>query len=246
MLIEKAFTRNAAEARSVLDLAAARGVFVAEAMWARYLPHYDVVCRAVESGLLGSLHTIIADHGQRLYPHGPQRLSDPQLAGGALLDLGVYPLAFAAMLMPVIERVSATGTVTSTGVDAQEAITLIGASPGAEGGVTASLTATMLGQTANTAVVAGNSARIELDGWFYQPTTLRLVDPDEGVLDVRELDPADKGVGLRYEAAEVARRITAGERETPQMSHAETLRIMAIMDEVRRQIGVAYPGEKPA
>ena len=91
VLVEKAFTRSAAEAREVFAAAQERGLLVAEAMWSRYLPHYDVVRQAVESGLIGEVTTVFADHGQYLYPNGPARLSQPELAGGALLDLGVYP-----------------------------------------------------------------------------------------------------------------------------------------------------------
>ena len=87
VLVEKAFTRNADEASRLLGAARAAGLFCMEAMWARFLPHYDVVRQLVEGGHLGTVHTVFADHGQRLWPGGPQRLSDPALAGGALLDL---------------------------------------------------------------------------------------------------------------------------------------------------------------
>lgn len=236
VLVEKAFTRNAAEAREVFDAAREAGVFCMEAMWSRFLPHYDVVRRAVASGLIGDVKWIAADHGQALFPGGPQRLSDPALAGGALLDLGIYPLSFAAMLVPEFSSVTARGTLTDQGVDESEVIVLT--SPD---GAVATASTTMATQTPNTAVVAGTHGRVEIDGWFYFPTRVRLLSNDGELID--EYRSPDTIHALHYEAAEVARRITAGESESPLMSHAETLRIMELMDDVRRQLGVTYPGE---
>lgn len=235
VLVEKAFTRNAAEAREVLEAAERAGVFVMEAMWSRFLPHYDVIRQAIDAGLIGDVRWIAADHGQALYPEGPQRLSDPALAGGALLDLGIYPLSFAAMLMPQVDDVVATGILTPQGVDECETITLRG------GGSIAGLGTTMATQTPNTAVVAGTEGRLELDGWFYFPTQVRLVSNDGEVLDT--FDGADDLHALHFEAVEVARCISDGRRESPLMPHAETLRVMGLMDEIRRQLGVVYPGE---
>ena len=235
VLVEKAFTRNVAEACEVLEAAERAGVFVMEAMWSRFLPHYDVVRQAIEQGLVGEIRWVAADHGQALYPDGPRRMSDPALAGGALLDLGIYPLSFAAMLMPEVDDVVAVGTLTDAGVDESETITLRG------GGTLAALGTTMATQTPNTAVVAGTKGRLELDGWFYFPTQVRLVSNDGEVLAT--FDGSDDMHALHFEAVEVARCISEGRRESPLMPHAETLRVMGLMDEVRRQLGVVYPGE---
>ena len=162
MLVEKAFARNAAEARQVVLAAEARGLLVMEAMWSRFLPHYDVVRHVVESGLIGDVVAVFADHGQRLYPDGPARLAQPELAGGALLDLGVYPVAFADLVLGAPEQVTATGTLTDLGVDATTTITVTG--PGGAHGV---LSCTMAAVTPGTAVVAGTEARLELSGAFY-------------------------------------------------------------------------------
>lgn len=235
VLVEKAFTRNVAEAREVHAAAERAGVFVMEAMWSRFLPHYDVIRQAVADGLIGDVRWIAADHGQALWPDGPQRMSDPALAGGALLDLGIYPLSFAAMLMPQIDEVHAHGILTPEGVDLSETITL------RHGDVLAQLGTTMATQTPNTAVVAGTKGRLEIDGWFYFPTTVRLVSNDGDVLDT--FDARDDLHALHFEAVEVARCVTEGRRESPLMPHAETLRIMGLLDEIRAQVGVVYPGE---
>lgn len=235
VLVEKAFARNTAEATEVIDEARSRGLFCMEAMWSRFLPRYDVVRRAVEAGLLGTIQTIVADHGQLLYPDGPQRLADPALAGGALLDLGVYPISLAAMLLPGKLEVAATGVLTPQGVDRSETMTLT------SGDAVAACVATMSAQTANTAVIAGDSARLELPGWFYQPGPVRLVSPDDTVLD--SYAPPSSEHGLHFEAVEAARRISAGDLESPLMPWDETLRVMRLMDEVRARLGVRFPGE---
>ena len=239
VLVEKAFTRSAAEAREVLDAAAEQDLLVVEAMWSRFLPHYDVVRHVVETGLIGELVAVFADHGQRLYPGGPARLSQPELAGGALLDLGVYPVSFADMVLGAPSSVSAHGTLTDLGVDATTTITVAGA-----GGAHGVLSCTMAGVTPCSAVVAGTEARLELSSTFYAGgSTIRLVDRNNEVIDERAGGLTDDARGFSYEAAEFARCLVAGETESPLLPHATTLRVMETMDAVRRQIGVAYPGE---
>ncbi|MBB2891615.1 putative dehydrogenase [Flexivirga oryzae] len=235
VLVEKAFTRNACEAREVIEEARSRNLFCMEAMWSRFLPRYDVVRQAAADGLLGELDSIVADHGQLLYPAGPQRLAEPALAGGALLDLGVYPISLAAMLLPGELDVHATGSLTPTGVDRAETVTL------RSGGALATCVSTMSARTANTAVIAGTSGRLELPGWFYQRGPVRLVGTDDVVLDTYA--PESTEHGLHFEAAEVARRVSAGETQSPLMPWAETIRVLEVMDEVRAQLGVRYPGE---
>jgi predicted dehydrogenase len=236
VLVEKAFTRNAAEARAVFETAESRGLFAMEAMWTRFLPHLDVVRQCLEEGLLGEVRLVAADHGQLLHPDGPRRLSDPALAGGALLDLGVYPLSFASMVLGGFTDVTATGSLTPQGVDAQESV-VVRNDAGALGLVGAS----MVASTPTTASVAGTAARLELATPFFDQSTLRLVGPDDEVLDV--LEPVDREHGLHFEAAEVARCIAAGATESPLMPWSETVAVMAAMDEVRRQLGFAFPGE---
>ncbi|HET7398268.1 MAG TPA: Gfo/Idh/MocA family oxidoreductase [Intrasporangium sp.] len=238
VLVEKAFTRNAGEARQVLAAADARGGFVLEAMWSRFLPHYDVVRQVVESGLLGELVEVTADHGQGLYPEGPARLALPALAGGALLDLGVYPVSFAAMVLGAVDSVVAVGRLTELGVDAGDTIVLRGAT-GAEG----RLGTTMLAPTACRASVVGTRARLEVAGTFYQPTSLRLVGRDGEVLDGYDGSLDGEVRGLSFEAAEVARCLADGRQESPLLPWSETVRVMELLDEVRRQVGVSYPGE---
>lgn len=239
VLVEKAFARSADETREVFWAAQERDLLVVEAMWSRFMPQYDVVRHVVESGLIGDVVALFADHGQRLYPDGPARLSDPELAGGALLDLGVYPVSFADLVLDAPASVSARGTLTDLGVDATTSVTVT-----SESGAQGLLSCSMSGVTPCTAVVAGTEARLELSSSFYSArSTIRLVSRTNDVLDERPGGLRDDLRGFSYEAAEFARCLVAGETESQVMPKATTLRVMETMDEVRRQIGVRYPGE---
>jgi predicted dehydrogenase len=238
VLVEKAFARSLAEADEVLDAGRRAGLLVAEGMWSRYLPHYDVVRRTVGSGVLGDLVLVEADHGQRLWPDGPRRLADPALAGGSLLDLGVYPLAFLDTVLGPLDHVVVTGTLSDEEVDVTAHITARSTD-----GVLGLGWATMAAATACTARVVGTAGRLELDGPFYGPTTVRLVAPDGTVADEHGRDRLDRP-GFAYEAAEFARVLAGGGLEPLSVPHESTRRVMALMDDARSAIGVVYPGEK--
>jgi predicted dehydrogenase len=238
VLVEKAFTRNAAEARDLVDLARSRGAFLLEAMWSRFLPHYDVIAQAVQDGLIGEVTTVFADHDQLLYPVGPQRLSRPDLAGGALLDLGVYPIHFADLVLGPFDSITATGTLTDLGVDSQEVVAVTGA-----GGAIGVLHASMLASSACTASVCGTDGRLDIGGTFYVPTWVELRDRDGEVVDRYDSSGDVEHQGLRFQAAEAARCLTAGAVESPGLPHAVTLRVMEAMDTVRHQLGVRFTGE---
>src|SRR6478752_4754388 len=124
VLVEKAFTRNEGEARDVFDAARAAGVFVMEAMWTRFLPHVDALHQVIDAGEIGDIVNISADHGQYFAFDPKSRLFDPNLAGGALLDLGVYPVSFAHDFLGVPDSIQAVGQLTSTGVDGQISIAM--------------------------------------------------------------------------------------------------------------------------
>ena len=237
-LVEKAFTRNAAEARDLVALARSNGLFLLEGMWSRFLPHYDVITRALQDGLVGEVTTVFADHGQNLYPDGPERLSSPELAGGALLDLAVYPISFADLVLGPFASVTATGTLTDRGVDSQESVTVTSAS-----GALGVLHASMLAASACTASICGTHGRLDIGGTFYLPTWVQLHDGNGDVIDRQDPVADVAHQGLRYEAAEAARCLTAGATESPLLPPATTVRIMEAMDTVRGQLGVRLPGE---
>ncbi|MCA0253692.1 MAG: Gfo/Idh/MocA family oxidoreductase [Actinobacteria bacterium] len=238
VLVEKAFTQDAAQARELVAAAEASKVALMEAMWTRFLPRTDIVRQLLADGALGDLEVVLADHGQRL-THVP-RLVRPELAGGALLDLGIYPISYAVFALGLPGRVQATGVLTEEGVDQQVAILLdqFPDHPGAQ----AVLHTTLAAKTPTTASISGTAARVELpEASFYAPGPVRLTD------DTDELSwPGDGQAfheGMCHEAAHFAQLVADGRTESPLLPLSQTVAIMEIMDEIRAQIGVRYPGE---
>lgn len=234
VLVEKAFMRNAAEAEEVFAAARAAGVFVMEAMWTRFLPHVAALRQVIAAGEIGEIVNITADHGQWFAFDPTSRLFDPHLAGGALLDLGIYPVSFAHDLLGVPDAVTAVGKLTDTGVDGQVSVVL---SYGAQ--VQANLAATLWAKTPTTACISGTEGYIQVAGDFYAPTSFTVQRTD----GARWTFDRPESKGLQYEAAEVARRATAGELESPSMTWDNTLQVMRTLDAVRAQIGLVYPNE---
>ena len=236
VLVEKPFTLNANEAASLIDAARSRGVFLMEAMWARFLPHMVRVRELLASRALGDVRVVIADHNQWFARDPSHRLFDPTVGGGALLDLGIYPVSFASMVFGAPMRVTAVSDRAFTGVDATTSA-ILQYDDGAHSVVTTSLE--VAGPTS--AAIVGTEARIKFDGVFYAPTAFTLIARDGTVLE--RFDEPHEGRGLRHEAAQVMRCLRAGQLESDVMPLDETLEIMDTLDEIRRQIGLVYPGE---
>jgi len=161
VLCEKPFSVNASEAKEMVAAAKANDVALMEAMWARFLPHYAKIREIVASGVLGRITTIHADHGQRLADQNIPRLVEPSLAGGALLDLGIYPISFAHMVLGIPQSITSSAVFTDKGVDAQSSMILNYAN-----GAQAILNTTMIVQTPCTAVIAGLNGYLEVNRTF--------------------------------------------------------------------------------
>ena len=237
VLVEKAFARSAAETREVIDAAAAAGLFAQEAMWTRYLPRTDVVRQLLEDGVLGEVSTVIADHGQCMPVLPEGRMYNPDLAGGALLDLGIYPVSYAAFALGTPTGITAVGRKTFTGVDGQVSAVLQGAS-----GAQALVDTTLYAKTPTTASISGSLARVELAGDFYNPGPVDVIALSGERLHWDD-NPIAAHQALCYQAVDAARRISEGATESALLPLSETLSIMETMDEIRRQVGVVYPGE---
>ncbi|HSN07045.1 MAG TPA: Gfo/Idh/MocA family oxidoreductase [Candidatus Angelobacter sp.] len=233
VLVEKPFTMDAAEARSLVAAARDRGTFLMEAMWTRFLPHMAAVRDILASGRLGEIVLVTADHGQWFAEDAAFRLFAPHLGGGALLDLGVYPVSFASMVLGAPSSVHAVSDPSFTPVDAQTSMVLRYA-----GGAHASLTTTLRASTPCLASVSGTEGRLEIMSTFYRPAPFRVVMRD-GTVEEHDIPVA--GHGMRFEAAEVSRCLTEGLPESPLMPLDETVAVMETLDEVRRQIGLEYP-----
>ncbi|HMH57959.1 MAG TPA: Gfo/Idh/MocA family oxidoreductase [Galbitalea sp.] len=238
VLVEKPFTLNAAEAREIVELAADRQLVVLEAMWTRWLPHMLRIHEIIAEGTLGDVRTVIADHNQRLPSDPKHRILNPDLGGGALLDLGIYPVSFAWDIFGEPTSVTAISTPTaSTGVDRQTAILL-----GYEGGQQAVLHTALDTLGPNTAAVIGTLGRIEIDSVWYTPTTFTVYDEQNLIIERFDQPVVSRGMQFEAQALEgiVASGALAGEELTP----AETVEIMETLDEIRRQIGLVYPAER--
>ena len=229
VLVEKPFTMNATEAREVVQVARENGLFAMEAMWTRFLPHIRVIRDWLDQGVLGEIVTVTADHGQ-WFAQDPQfRLFAPELGGGALLDLGIYPVSFASMVLGTPNRIVSISDPAFTGVDAQTSILL-----GYAGGAQALLTCTLRAKSPTRASIVGTDARIEIDGDFYAPTRVTLILRSG---DLTSIESAHEGRGLRHQADEAAHRLAVGDLESPLMTLDETISIMETMDEVQAQTG---------
>ena len=227
VLVEKPFTMNAAEAREIAAVARERGLFAMEAMWTRFLPHMAVVRDWLARGVLGDVVTVTADHGQWFAEDAGFRLFAPELGGGALLDLGVYPVSFASMVLGTPSRIVSMSDPAFTGVDGQTSMLF-----GYDSGAQAVLTCTLRAKSPTRAAIVGTDARVEVEGDFYAPTTVTLI-PRKG--DQVRVEAEHEGRGLRHQADEVARRLAARETESPLMPLDETISIMETMDTVLAQ-----------
>ena len=227
VLVEKPFAMNAAEAREIVETAREHALFAMEAMWTRFLPHIAVIRDWLADGALGDVVMVSADHGQWFAEDPSFRLFAPGLGGGALLDLGVYPVSFASMILGAPNRIVSITDPAFTGVDGQTSMVF-----GYDGGAQAVLSCTLRAKSPTRAAIVGTDARIEIDGDFYAPATVTLI-PRQG--ELMRVTSVHEGRGLRHQADEVARRLAAGDRESPLMPLDETISIMETMDAVLAQ-----------
>lgn len=236
VLVEKAFTITADEARRVVDAARRADVAVMEAMWTRFLPQMAMVRALVAEGRIGRVRLVEATHHQALPTDPAHRLNDPALGGGAMLDLGIYPISFAVDVLGVPTSVVAAATLSDQGVDTQMGLVLTH-----DGGTQSVLHFGLDLASPNTASVIGEDGRIDLDSTWFGPTTWRLRDR-EGVV-VEEFDSREELTGYAHEARAFESMVTSGTHEGGPMDPEETIAIMALMDEARRQVGVRYAAD---
>jgi predicted dehydrogenase len=237
VLVEKAFTINAAQARDLIEMARANSLVVLEAMWTRWLPHMTRIRQIIANGVLGEVRSLHADHSQLLPADPTHRLNDPRLGGGALLDLGVYPVSFASQLFGPPGTVQAAATLTPTGVDGHVAAIL-----SYPGGAIATFQAASTMRGPNTATVTGTQGRIEIDAVWYSPASFRVYDSSNSLLESYQR-PELNGRGMYFQAREMEELVRRGQLTSDAMPADETISVMDTMDRIREQIGVRYPGE---
>ena len=235
VLCEKPFAVNSRESATMIEAARRNDLLLIEAMWSRFLPHYRRIRELIQDGELGEIISISADHGQNLPLPRYYRLHAPELAGGALLDLGIYPISFAYFVLGKPQSVVAKAEFTPTGVDSQTSMIFR-----YDNGAHANLTTTLLAKSPCTATIVGTQGTLFLDGDFYTPTSMRLKRTTGEII---EFPKVYAGHGLREQAVEFARLLRDGKKESDLMTHSDTQSIMETMDEIRSQVNLYYPFE---
>ncbi len=231
VLVEKPVGLDADEARAIGEAAARAGVFCMEAMWTLFLPKFDVLRQVLDSGELGRIVAVHADMGERF--DEPHRIMREDLAGGPLLDLGTYAATFATWTLGAPDVVRAVATPAPNGINGQLAVAL-----GTAAGATASLHTTILADSATTASVIGTEGRVDLGTRYYLPGPMTLHQRNGPSLSWEE--PMVEHDALHFEAAEVARRVAAGETGSPLRPWADTVSTLEVMDRVRADTGLDF------
>lgn len=234
VLCEKPFALNRVEAQGMVDAARAAGLFLMDAVWSRCLPAYGVLRDVLGEGRIGTPLVVDADLGLRVPFDPTHRLYDLEVGGGATLDLGIYPVQLASLVLGAPDRVAATGHLGPTGADETMAAVLHH-----PGGAVATVRGTITAPLAREARITGTDGWLRLASRMHVPPVVEVAAGGTTEL----IDVAHEGEGLRFEAAEVERCLAAGLTESPLMPLDETLAIMATLDTIRAGIGLRYPGE---
>ncbi len=233
VLVEKPIALNRAQTLEMVELARRQRRFFAEALWTFYLPKFDVLRQLLEAKAIGEIKSVFTDYGE--YFTRDHRIFDPKLAGGPLLDLGTYQVSFLTEIFGVPKRVEGIGQPDPSGVNGQLSAILTDAD-----GNQGTFWTTLYGFTPTNAILIGTEGTIQFDSPFHLPGPFTVASAD-GAQTLRYEEPSGRHFeGLYYEAAEVARRITAGDLETPYRTLDSSLNTMATMDMIRRSVGIDF------
>ncbi|NJN97826.1 MAG: Gfo/Idh/MocA family oxidoreductase [Anaerolineales bacterium] len=235
VLCEKPFALNAAETEAMINLARQKKLFLMEAMWTRFLPAVIKVRQLIADDVIGEVRMLMADLGFRAEFDPTGRLFDPALGGGALLDVGIYPVSFASMIFGTPAKVTSLAHLGATGVDEQSAMLLSYA-----GGQLSILAAAVRVDIPSEAIIMGTKGQIRVHAPIYCPVRLTLSRPEQGE---EIIDLPLEGNGYNYQALEVMNCLRNGWLESATMPLDETLAIMRTMDEIRAPWGLKYPTE---
>jgi predicted dehydrogenase len=235
VLCEKPFAINAEQAERVIRTAREKRVFVMEAMWTRFFPLMVKLRQMIAEGIIGEVRMVASDFGFRAAFDPKNRAFNPELGGGALLDVGVYCVSLASMLFGPPERIAGLAHLGASGVDEQSAMVL------AHGkGELAMCYTAVSTETPQEASIMGTSGQIRIHSPWWKPTKMSVM---AGGRPVEDIEFAVEGNGYNYEAAEVMRCLREGKLESPTMSLDESLSIMRTMDQLRAEWGLKYPME---
>lgn len=234
VLVEKSFTVNAAQAEELIKLSEEKGLLLADATWTRYMPSRKMIDDVVESGVIGKVTFLTANVGYPLLE--VERLWNPELAGGALLDMGVYPINFALMAFHgEVTQIQSSVVMSPEGVDWMNTITLI-----FEDGKMANLYSNMLSLTDRKGIISGDKGYMEVQN-ISNCEEIRVYNMDKEI--IAKYNVPEQINGYEYEVLACAKAIAAGKTECEEMPHEETLRVMRIMDKIRNDWGMKLPCE---
>ncbi|MEX6686948.1 Gfo/Idh/MocA family oxidoreductase [Danxiaibacter flavus] len=236
VLCEKPFAINSRQAREMIALAKEKKVFLMEAMWSKFLPHFNKVREMIANGELGEVKSFHSNFGFKPVEPIAPRIFDPALGGGTILDIGIYNIFWAMSMLGEPQSVSATVSPNATGVDEQCAVLFT-----YKNGAMAQLYSTFTSNLATDADICGDKGRIRLTTRFYEPSATIEYYPQH--VDSKQIVEVDKepGFGYQYEARHVNECLKKGLTESPIMSFDDTLKLMEMLDKVRSLGGVKYP-----
>jgi predicted dehydrogenase len=239
VLCEKAFAINIRQAKEMIDLARNKKLFLMEALWTKFLPHYQTVMDIVKSGKLGKLRNVLVNFGFIPPEPLPKRLYDPALGGGSLLDIGIYCVFIALSALGRPDEIDAMMSAAPTGVDDQLAVNFK-----YSGGQLAQLFSSFSTNLPTEAEISGDQGRIRLTTRFYEPGT--TIEYYPGRVDSRQIIPFHKeaGSGYQFQARHVTECLRMGLTESPIMRHEDSLLIMETMDRIRSVIGLRYEADE--
>lgn len=235
VLCEKAFTMNSGQAKEIAELAKAKGVFVTEAIWTRYMPSRKLINDVIASGIIGKPSTLTANLSY-VIAHKP-RIVTPEPAGGALLDVGVYGLNFAFMHFGTeIEHIETSVQFTDTGVDGQETITLF-----YKDGRMAVLTHGIYARSDRKGIIYGDKGYIVVEN-INNPQSISVFDTDDNL--VKRIDVPEQISGYEYQILESMEAIRNHKTESDSMPLSDSIYVMEVMDNIRKKWGLIYPQEQ--
>lgn len=235
VLCEKPFAMNSQQTKEMIRIAKEKKVFLMEALWTKFMPHYNKVLEMVRNGDIGEMKSVLVNFGFKPMPPVPQRLFDPALGGGTIMDIGIYNVFIALSFLGNPDSIEATMTPSSTGVDEQCAVLFK-----YKNGSIAQLFSSFASDLATEADIAGNKGRLKLTTRFYEPSA--TVEYYAGRVDTRKEIAVHKeaGFGYQYEARHVVECLQKGLAESPVMSHTDTISLMETLDAIRKTAGIRY------
>ena len=239
VLCEKPFAINSRQTIEMIDMAKKKKIFLMEAFWTKFLPHYKKTIELIQKKKIGDIKSVLVNFGFKLNENAPPRLLDPALGGGTMLDIGVYNVFMALSFLGKPDQIEASMTPSATGVDEQCAV-LFKYNNGAMAQLFTSFTTNLSTEVE----INGTAGRIRLTSRFYEPSSQieirKLVADEPKIIKIKK----EKGVGYRHEAKHVTECLQQGLTESPVMTHADTLLLMEVVDEIRRKAGIKYAADE--